>query len=152
LPNQSGCDLIPDILICARRFAGRDFSSMRNAMRPCRHAMTVCFGVCTRRRASVLTVNSPSRVTATIRRGSATARANAIEARAHLRGSFSYILRAFPIVWGYAELTLSVPLSRFAGSVLIATMKQFPASKITTAPISSQTRMFRGLVTQGAAL
>ena len=69
----------PAILICAPRFVGRDFSSMQSTTEPCRHAMTVCFGACTRRRVSVRTVNSPSLVTATIPRGSATARATATD-------------------------------------------------------------------------
>ena len=79
MPNQSAYGLIPAIRICAPRFVGRDFSSMPSATIPCRPAMTVCFGACTRRPASVRTVNSRSRVTATIPYGSATARVTASE-------------------------------------------------------------------------
>jgi hypothetical protein len=71
LPNQSAYGLIPAILICAPRFVGRDFSSMPSATIACRRAMTVCSGACTPRPASVRTVSSRSRVTATIPYGSA---------------------------------------------------------------------------------
>jgi hypothetical protein len=46
--------------------------------------MTVCFGACTRRPASVRTVNSPSRATAKILHGSATGRGTANEQPFHI--------------------------------------------------------------------